>query len=912
MEIADAQAQDQEDIFIEAGQEEGEDQPFNTNIFYINETLLNRILNKLVQRFNALGIDGENKLKEIISPTYIEKDPKRGEDGNLYIPIDGAIGTAMHNLNTFFLLDPMARDVLAEVKAEIEAEQGGPIEGNFDRLLHFVPIPRTKFFTPVKNNFDLTLQNSDYYTFEVEKGWVLQDAQRDSVPPEIELSPDSFWGEQQNHLHAFGDRQHKLRVRGLRSLNIQGKVFLKGAYISGDVKIVNHTDDIIDLNAVRYKNDNPELFQDGKLNLKDIVLSINEDGNITTSQFTTTQSGPSTSSFDAFHLLRTTLSEQSESNGSPGASSPVSIVGLLAAAAGITGGLYYYWRRHTVSGNLYRLGSSSDSVRRSAARALGRLGDTRAVEPLIERLVDGNWDVRRAAAAALGRLGDKSAVEPLIERLKEQMVEGYIKALGSSGWFYRREAADALGKLGDKRAVAPLIKRLGDRDNNVRSAAARALGELGDGRALEVLERVLANTEWSEPYEEYFLYGEILTVYHPNHALYTALKAAIAQLRSIGSSPVTVPVDTDMIDAIIKHRRVSVDGIRDENLRKFLIFLRNNGLTDIVVMGGFIKSLVFGEEINDLDISYKAALTDGQRTRLAPLNAAVSEDIFAASQRALAALADKLGVSVSQFLPPHVGVERGFRGLNVDYFGPLRDASGRVMKRSLFDAVTGEGYFSNTTAGLLRLGIDADGNIYGDVESLRSLKDGRLTIWGDGSNFGINDILRILRLKHQYGLAVSDADYQTISNRAGQYQRMQLPDLAVRIAREQVGKLLAAAQNVEEAKEELARLGLTGLLMNAGGPRESNESSSSPVVTSDDSRTASDELGGIDMNDINVDRQGGGVEIQFDPAMIQQIIDMDIDGFAPVIINVVPLPSVLPLLGLEPKREEEFALSQTG
>ena len=41
--------------------------------------------------------------------------------------------------------------------------------------------------------------------------------------------------------------------------------------------------------------------------------------------------------------------------------------------------------------------------------------------------------------------------------------------------------------------------------------------------------------------------------------------------------------------------------------------------------------------------------------------------------------------------------------------------------------------------------------------------------------------------------------------------------------------------------------------------------------------------------------------------MILQIIVKDI--VLPVIINIAPLPSVLPLLGLEPQRDEEFEVS---
>ena len=37
----------------------------------------------------------------------------------------------------------------------------------------------------------------------------------------------------------------------------------------------------------------------------------------------------------------------------------------------------------------------------------------------------------------------------------------------------------------------------------------------------------------------------------------------------------------------------------------------------------------------------------------------------------------------------------------------------------------------------------------------------------------------------------------------------------------------------------------------------------------------------------------------------QEMIDLGIDGFAPVIINITPLPSVLPLLGLDPATKKK-------
>jgi hypothetical protein len=59
------------------------------------------------------------------------------------------------------------------------------------------------------------------------------------------------------------------------------------------------------------------------------------------------------------------------------------------------------------------LEDSNYKVRVQAALVLGKLGDPRAVQPLIKALGDQNKTVRGIAASALGQLGDASAVEPL-------------------------------------------------------------------------------------------------------------------------------------------------------------------------------------------------------------------------------------------------------------------------------------------------------------------------------------------------------------------------------------------------------------------------------------------------------------------------------------------------------------------
>jgi len=122
----------------------------------------------------------------------------------------------------------------------------------------------------------------------------------------------------------------------------------------------------------------------------------------------------------------------------------------------------------------------SDKVRRYATEALGRISDSRVVEPLIEALVDSKNQVRRYAAEALGRTGDLRAVEPLIKALEVDSNE-----------YARRYAAEALGEIGDPRAVKSLINALADGGEFVRRYAVEALGRIGDLRAIEPLIKAL-------------------------------------------------------------------------------------------------------------------------------------------------------------------------------------------------------------------------------------------------------------------------------------------------------------------------------------------------------------------------------------------------------------------------------------
>lgn len=84
-------------------------------------------------------------------------------------------------------------------------------------------------------------------------------------------------------------------------------------------------------------------------------------------------------------------------------------------------------------------------VRWSAVEVLGEIGDTEAIEPLIQALKDKDEDVRRNAVEALGKIGDTRAVEPLIQALEDKNAD------------VRETAVEALGKIGDVRAAEETI-----------------------------------------------------------------------------------------------------------------------------------------------------------------------------------------------------------------------------------------------------------------------------------------------------------------------------------------------------------------------------------------------------------------------------------------------------------------------
>lgn len=159
--------------------------------------------------------------------------------------------------------------------------------------------------------------------------------------------------------------------------------------------------------------------------------------------------------------------------------------------------------RPDIEGAIRLLKSGDEQVRQFVAYLLGRTGDTRAIEPLIDALQDEHVGVRGAAANALGAIGDDNAIPyllPLLKHENPQLVTWAAYALTRLGRDHfhllaqglqndavevRRSAILAMQQLGDSRAIAPLLTMQDDSerrfpdDLTVAEAAIKALIILG-------------------------------------------------------------------------------------------------------------------------------------------------------------------------------------------------------------------------------------------------------------------------------------------------------------------------------------------------------------------------------------------------------------------------------------------------
>ncbi|MGM0715757.1 MAG: HEAT repeat domain-containing protein [Halobacteriota archaeon] len=109
-----------------------------------------------------------------------------------------------------------------------------------------------------------------------------------------------------------------------------------------------------------------------------------------------------------------------------------------------------------------------------AVEVLGKIGDERAVDMLLDFVDSGNPPLQKATIRALGEIGSEEASQEIANVLADD--EPAVRSVAARG----------LGLIGDTRAIEPLSDRLADEEeaDEVRASAAWALVQIGTERAL--------------------------------------------------------------------------------------------------------------------------------------------------------------------------------------------------------------------------------------------------------------------------------------------------------------------------------------------------------------------------------------------------------------------------------------------
>ncbi|MGI0492994.1 HEAT repeat domain-containing protein [Alkalinema pantanalense CENA528] len=113
-------------------------------------------------------------------------------------------------------------------------------------------------------------------------------------------------------------------------------------------------------------------------------------------------------------------------------------------------------------------------LRRNAARALGKLGDQRAVAPLIQALDCSDFYVREAAANSLELLRDQTAIPPLLKLVQSGLADGQVNPSTANSQPFDA-LIEALGALQETQTVPYILPFLDHPLERVQYAAARAL-----------------------------------------------------------------------------------------------------------------------------------------------------------------------------------------------------------------------------------------------------------------------------------------------------------------------------------------------------------------------------------------------------------------------------------------------------
>nr|MBX2821457.1 HEAT repeat domain-containing protein [Rhodothermaceae bacterium] len=244
--------------------------------------------------------------------------------------------------------------------------------------------------------------------------------------------------------------------------------------------------------------------------------------------------------------------------------------------------------------------------RRIIVRSLGSLKDKRAIEPLLDCLLDN--DIHAVAARALQHFTDSSELPVFINALSHQ--SAHVRSVG----------AELLGHFESEEIITPLRLATGDEDWTVRNAALQSLQHI---RTVQAVESIIDGLE-DERAEVRLTAAKVLTSYkHPiaieplSSAAHNpspfVRKSALIALGSI-DEPLTIPILIKAFnDLSLEVRQTAADELKNR--------------TEPIVIDVLIKALKSNEEAISLLAASTLQSMDPERVAL-PISEALGDEDF--------------------------------------------------------------------------------------------------------------------------------------------------------------------------------------------------------------------------------------------------------------------------------------------
>jgi hypothetical protein len=130
---------------------------------------------------------------------------------------------------------------------------------------------------------------------------------------------------------------------------------------------------------------------------------------------------------------------------------------------------------------------ASPDVTMDTTHALGKKGDPRAVDPLIEKFDHPDPFIWHSAASAVASIAQNKIVP---EQVREELFSRLTALLNHDDPLMRKSAATALGSIGGERAAQEIMRLLDDPDDSLRRKALFIMGFLRYRPALDAVSRL--------------------------------------------------------------------------------------------------------------------------------------------------------------------------------------------------------------------------------------------------------------------------------------------------------------------------------------------------------------------------------------------------------------------------------------